>query len=589
MDIRAKEAHLDPVTLEVIRNALPAISNEMAADLQRTSYNMMIYEVRDYCTALVTPEGELVSQNMGGVSHFVADLGVLITDGMARYGRDGFKPGDVIITNHQRVAGQHLNNVAVYMPCFYQGELLMFSIVRAHWIDVGGSSTGFGAGAEVADPWLEGLQLDQLKIYNEGKLNEPIYRVIRDNIRFPESSLGDMKSQMAACRLAVRRMEELFAKYGKDTVLGAMRRIFDETETKCRNVIAQFPDGVYEASSFMDDDGVAKGQKLEIHAKVTIQSGEMTIDLSGCSKERRAAVNSRTLAGARVAYKSLTAPLEPVNEGSFRACKVIIPEGNVMMARYPAPMANWSNMIPTVVDTIITALAPAMKDRVPAAHHGLLGGAVVFFGNDPKTGRRFVVQSLEGGGWGGRPTEDGESGTVTVCQGDVRNGSIEGIELKCPVLVEARDLRRDSGGAGLNRGGLGIDLRVRNFVEGRWNLQQPRRSKCPPWGLWNGTAGGTAAYLLKTRGDSDYKRVDASRHPVPPDSLVVVRTGGGGGWGDPLERDPERVRIDVVEEFVSREAAREQYGVVISEHAVVDESATRALRQKMRSEARAAH
>src|ERR1700676_727098 len=155
---------LDAVTLEVIRNALPAIANEMAADLQRTSYNMMIYEVRDFCTSLVNTKGELISQNVGGVSHFVADLGVIITDAMARFGEDGFAPGDVIITNHQAVAGQHLNNVVIYMPYFYQGELLMFSMVRAHWIDVGGSSTGFGAGPQGVDPWFEGLQRDQLKI-----------------------------------------------------------------------------------------------------------------------------------------------------------------------------------------------------------------------------------------------------------------------------------------------------------------------------------------------------------------------------------------------------------------------------------------
>ncbi len=176
---------LDAVTLEVIRNALPAIANEMAADLQRTSYNMMIYEVRDFCTALVNTEGELISQNVGGVSHFVADLGVIITDGMKRYGKNGFKPGDVIITNHQAVAGQHLNNIVIYMPYFYRGELLLFAMVRAHWIDVGGMSTGFGAGPSVADPWIEGLQLDQLKIYEAGKLNETLYRVLKDNIRFP--------------------------------------------------------------------------------------------------------------------------------------------------------------------------------------------------------------------------------------------------------------------------------------------------------------------------------------------------------------------------------------------------------------------
>src|SRR5580692_10999236 len=230
-------ARLDPVTLEVIRNALPAIANEMAADLQRTSYNMMIYEVRDFCTALVNAEGELLCQNVGGVSHFVADLGVIITDGMKRHGRDGFAPGDVLIMNHQAVAGQHLNNIVIYMPYFYQGELLMFLMVRAHWIDVGGTSTGFGAGATVADPWLEGLQLDQLKIYEAGRLNETLYRVIKDNIRFPESSLGDMKSQMAACRLAARRMDELFEKYGQETILAAIGQIFAETEQRCRNVV----------------------------------------------------------------------------------------------------------------------------------------------------------------------------------------------------------------------------------------------------------------------------------------------------------------------------------------------------------------
>src|ERR1700723_3479005 len=175
-------ARLDPVTLEVIRNALPAIANEMAADLQRTSYNMMIYEVRDFCTALVDPKGQLISQNVGGVSHFVADLGVIITDGMKRYGEKGFAPGDVIITNHQAVAGQHLNNIVIYMPYFFEGELMMFSMVRAHWIDVGGMSTGFGGGSAVPDPWMEGLQLDQLKIYEAGQPNATLHKIIRDNI-----------------------------------------------------------------------------------------------------------------------------------------------------------------------------------------------------------------------------------------------------------------------------------------------------------------------------------------------------------------------------------------------------------------------
>jgi N-methylhydantoinase B len=578
-----KRVDLDPVTLEVIRNALPAVANEMAADLQRTSYNMMIYEVRDFCTALIDTQGQLVSQNVGGVSHFVADLGVIITDGMKRYGREGFKPGDVIITNHQAVAGQHLNNVVIYMPYFYKGELLMFLMVRAHWIDIGGNSTGFGAGPQVTDPWFEGLQLDQLKIYQEGKLDETLYRVLKDNIRFPESSLGDMKSQMAACRLAGRRMDELFDKYGRATILAAIDRIFDETETKCRNVVSQLADGVYEAESAMDDDGVLKGVPVPVHAKITIAKGTMTIDLSGCSRERKAGINSRTLAGARVAYKALTGPLDPVNEGSFRALNVIIPEGSIMMARFPAPMSGWSLIVPMVVDTIVKALAGAMRDRVPAGHHGLLGGAVVFFGVHPKTQRRFVVQSLEGGGWGGRPYEDGEPATVSVCQGDVRNGSIEGIELKCPVLVEGRALRQDSCGAGKYRGGLGIDMRVRNLVEGRWNFEQARRLNCPPWGLWGGKAGQPGGYLLRLPGEENFKPMAGAHIPVPLEAEAIVRTGGGGGWGDPLDRDPALVLADVREELVSPAAARAHYGVVVRDDLTLDQAATQRERDRLRS------
>ncbi|MFP6734221.1 MAG: hydantoinase B/oxoprolinase family protein [Rhodospirillales bacterium] len=576
---------LDPVTLEVIRNGFPAIANEMAADLQRTSYNMMIYEVRDFCTAIVKPNGELVSQNVGGVSHFVADLGVIIVDGFEKTGDEGFSPGDVIITNHQKVAGQHLNNIVIYVPFFFEGDLQFFSMVRAHWIDVGGMSTGFGGGADVVDPWMEGLQLDQLKIYEVGVRNETLYKVIRDNIRFPESSLGDMRSQIAACRLAIRRLEELFERYGAHTILTGLDRIFDETEQKCRNVVTGIPDGIYEAESFLTDDGIDIGNPVRIHAKVTVAGSDMEIDLSGCSGERKAAVNSRTYAGARVAYKALTAPTEPVNEGSFRALKVEIPEGNIMMARFPAPMCMWSTVVPTVVDTIVKALAPGMKDNVPAGHFGLLGGPVVFTGINPKTNRRFIVQSIEGGGWGGRPFEDGESATVSVCQGDVRNATIEGIELKCPVMIESRELRADSGGPGKYRGGFGIRTTVRNFVEGNWICEPPKRGDtCPAWGLWGGKPGATGGYQMRKPGETGFSPVLTARHTVPAETQMIVRTGGGGGWGDPLERNAELVLSDVMQGLVSVAGAAEHYGVVIGAGDLqLDAGATESLRSEMKT------
>jgi len=377
-------------------------------------------------------------------------------------------------------------------------------------------------------------------------------------------------------------MDELFDKYGRDTTLAAIARIFEETERKCRNVVAKLPDGVYEATASIDDDGVRKGEPVPIHVKITVNGSSMTIDLSGCSSERTAGINSRTLAGARVAYKALTGPLDPVNEGSFRALEVIIPEGNIMMARFPAPMSGWSAIVPTVVDAIVAALAKAMPGKVPAGHHGLLGGAVVFFGMHPKTGRRFVVQSIEGGGWGGRPFEDGESATVSVCQGDVRNGSIEGIELKCPVLVESRALRQDSCGAGQFRGGLGIDMRVRNLVDGHWNFEQTKRSQCPPWGLWGGGAGEPGGYLLRLPEETDFQPTAGARIPVSVGASAIVRTGGGGGWGDPLERDAGKVAEDVREEMISREAARVLYGVVLSDDLRLDPDATTELRRAMR-------
>ena len=574
---------LDPVTLEVLRSALPAIADEMSVDLQRTSYNMMIYEVRDYCCAVLDVEGRLLAQNIGGVSHFVADLGVVIKDCVNRYGVDGFAPGDVVITNHQRVAGQHLNNVCILTPFFFENKLTAFAIVRAHWVDVGGNSTGFGAGTSIIDPWQEGLQFDQIKIYEGGKPDEKMLRMISDNIRFPESSMGDLRSQMAACTLAERRLEELYSRYGSETIGLAIERIFDDAERKCRLIVEQIPDGSYHAEAYLDDDGVEKDVRVPIVVDVTVKGSDLTIDFTKGSMQRRGAINGRTLAGAYIAYKGLTGALEPVNEGSFRALKVLIQEGNLMMATFPAPMAAWSRMLPTVVDTILTALADAIPDRIPAAHMGTLGGALAFFGRDPVKGRNFVLQTIEGGGWGGRPWEDGESASVSVCQGDVRNAPVETIELKTPVLVKRRSLREGSGGAGTFRGGLGITTTIESMAEGRWSSSQQGRSALAPWGIRGGGSAQVGEAYVKAAGDADFHREDPYRKLLAPGSSVTIMTAGGGGWGDPLNREPLRVRMDVIEEYVSREDARDVYGVVLDAEKNVDEEATLKLRAQRRA------
>ena len=570
---------LDIVTLEVIRHGLPAIANEMSFVLQRTSHNMMIYEVRDYCCGLLDAKGRLLAQNVGGVSHFVANLGDVIRDGVERYGEDGFDPGDVLITNHQRVAGQHLNNVLIYTPCFESGRLFGFAATRAHWTDVGGLSTGFG-GANALDPWMEGLQLDQIKLYEAGKRDEKVWRLIRDNIRFPDASMGDLRSQIAANRLAERRLEEMLSRYGRPTVEQAIERIFDQTEASCRAVVADLPDGVYESESLFAGNPLDGNQPVEINVRVMIRGSDMTIDLTRCSPQRRAPINARTLAAPLIAYKALTNPAEPINEGAFRALKIEIQEGNYMMARHPAAMASWGRTLPTVVDTIFLALEPALRGRLPAAHMGVLGGPVVFFGNDPRTKRAFVTQSIEGGGWGGRPTGDGESASVSVCQGDVRNAPIEKMELRWPILVRRRELRADSGGPGEHRGGLGLETEVEGLVDGHWSLSDMGRQAYPPRGIEGGKPGATSATLMKLPTEDQFNPVNVVRHLVPKGTAAVIATAGGGGWGLPFRRDPKLVRKDVLDGYVTLESAARDYGVVLDPQTLeIDAATTETLRR----------
>ena len=578
----SETSRLDPVTLEVLRNALPAIAADMAIDLQRTSYNMMIYEVQDFCCALLDARGRLVCQNVGGVSHFVADLGVVIKDGLRKFGADGFRPGDVVITNHQRVAGQHLNNVCVYTPCFVDGVLEGFATVRAHWVDVGGLSTGFSAASMVVDPWMEGLQLDQIKIYEAGVADDKALQIIRDNIRFPDAAMGDLRSQVAACRMAERRHADIIKRYGAQTVHVAVERIFSDSERKCRRIVSEIPDGVYEAESFLDPDGADKTDTVPVRVKVIVSGDDMTIDLTGCSMQRNSGLNGRTLAGAYIAYKGLTAPLEAVNEGSFHALKVEIQEGNFMMARFPAVMAGWSRMLPTVVDTILRALAPALPNRIPAAHLGTLGGSMTFFGHDPKTDRDFILQTIEGGGWGGRPWEDGVSATVSVCQGDVRNAPIETVELKTPVLVRQRALREGSGGAGKYRGGLGQITEMTSLCEGRWSASNAGRRQCPPWGLAGGKAGTASRNYMRLPGDDNFQLRDPVRVLSPAQTSVRIETAGGGGWGSPLEREPDKVLSDVLDAFITLDSARRDYGVCIdADTMTINQDETRELRSTL--------
>ncbi|HLC27685.1 MAG TPA: hydantoinase B/oxoprolinase family protein [bacterium] len=576
---------IDPVTLEVLRAAIPAVCDEMAVVLRRAAHNMFIYEIQDFSVAIVDPEGNLIGQNRGAIPFFLADLGPPIQSGIAEIGKDNFFPGDVIIMNHPAVCGQHLNNVIIYQPVFFEGRLVSFTVARGHWMDIGGSKMGLGF-SRTLDVYQEGLQFRNLKIYEAGKPNKTLFRMIEDNLRRPDLALGDLRAQIAACRLGERRFLAILEKYGLETVLQAVSLLADQAEERARKGVARIPDGVYEAESFLDSDGVDLDKTIPVKVRVIVEGTSMTIDFSEMGEQVKGPVNSGTggLLTARSAFKILTSPNDFANEGHFRPLKMILPPGKFISAKPPAALGSWSSGLSTVLDTILKALAPALPHLIPAGHKADQG-EFGFYGIDASTNKYWLCGNIRGGGHGGRPHEDGESASVNLLQGDITTAPVEAIEQKYPLFVENYSLIPDSGGPGKFRGGLGTEWLIRPFdVDHVFVNIGGERFGCPPWGLWGGKAGMPNHYLLDL-GDGTKPEIVAKRpgQLVPKKGWVALRGGGGGGWGDPLERDIARVLTDVIRGYVSPEKARSEYGVVIDlSKKEVDEAATRALRESMR-------
>jgi N-methylhydantoinase B len=536
---------VNPITVEVVRNGLAHIANEMATVLRKTSYNMMIYEVRDYCVGIVDPEGNILSQNFGALPIFLADLGPAIVDGVRRHGRDGFRPGDVLIMNHPYVCGQHLNNVVVYTPFFHDHELVAFLAVRAHWIDIGGTRVGFGFSG-TREVYEEGLQLRSLKLYRGGEPDQDIFQIITDNVRFAESCLGDLRAQIAACRVGDRGLCALVRRYGIETFRRCVTTIWNQSEALAREQLARIKPGKYDAEALFDSDGIDLGRAVPLKVKVEVSEGEMTIDFSEISDQVPGSINSGesgAVAAARVAFKSLVAPFSPIDEGCFRPLKVIIPKGKLLSAVPPAPVGNWSRTLPTVVDLIFRALAPAIPGKIAAGHKGDMGG-YAFFGTHPRTGRRFLCQTIMGGGWGGRAHEDGENATVSMCQGDVQNAPVELQEIYYPVLIDYQRLREGSGGLGKFRGGLGIEVCVRVLCDAFTNINIERQ-RTAPWGLFGGECGAAAkAWVKQKPDDPGCWMTKKPNHPLEAGGSVAFFTAGGGGYGLPEERSRELVERD---------------------------------------------
>ena len=561
--IQPARPKVNPITQEVVTHSLIAYADEMALALCKSAYNMMIYEVRDFCCGLIDTDGLMICQNTGGLPIFLADLGIAVKDGIDRYGLDGFSPGDVIIMNHGGVCGQHLNNVVVYTPCFHQGKVVAFAANRAHWVDVGGMRTGFG-NSQTYEIYHEGLQMRSVKVYEAGKRNDGVWQMITDNIRFPESSLGDLRAQIAACHIGERRMTELLSRFSVQSVNDCIKASWDQAENEARAVIEKIPDGRYSAESWLDSDGRRLDVPLRVKVTVEVKGSDLTIDFSEMQPQVNSPLNSGFsggLSAARVAFKCLTMPQAPVNEGCFRSLKLISPEGTMVNARKGAALGQWSVALPTVIDTILRALAPALPGFVPAAHKGDMGG-FSFYGVREDTGARYVLINIYGGGWGGRSTQDGASCSVSICQGDVRNTPVELQEIHYPFLIECLKLREDSGGAGEFRGGLGLEMRYRALGKSTINVNLERTFE-PPWGMEGGKPGQGNLALIQTAGGEQRYVKKETNIAVAAGDAVSFWTAGGGGYGDPARRDPQSIRKDLTEGYVTAESVARDYGVAV--------------------------
>lgn len=583
------DTEVDPITLEVIRSALKYNLDEIELALCRTAYSSTVYEVRDMCAGWIDADGQLLAQGRYGLPIFMADLATSVLPGIEIFGKDGFAPGDVVVTNHAATCGQHLNNVVVYSPIFYQDELVAFTATRAHWADVGGKVVG-SYSTDSTEIFQEGIQWNQLKVFKAGVEDQEVMRMISDNVRFPDQVIGDMRAQITACRLGERRLLEMIEKYGLTTLRLCTRRIWEQSEERARAVVAEIPDGIYRASSFLDNDGVDLEERLNIEVAVEIKGTEMIVDLTGTHPQVKGPMNSGVagaLAATRVAFKCITAPGTTPDEGAFRPLSLVVPPGTFVSAISPAPLAQWVIMMPTLIETIFKALAPVLPDRIPAAHMGDMSAN--FFYQQSAPGRSgFVHADPFPGGWGARPDGDGPVPLKSYCHGDTNKISVELEEMKFPFRVTRYELRQDSGGVGKFRGGPGLD-REFELLEDVMITTSLERAECPPWGLAGGGPGQAPVARLATPNESVEEFRKATMKAVPAGSRLTISTAGGGGYGPGYERDVDRVLLDVARGIVSPRQAADSYGVVVEQRDEgwhVDEEATAHRRHQMQQGSR---
>jgi len=578
---------VDIFSVEIIKDALDSIANEMFWTAIRASKSSIFYETYDFTTAITDAEGNVVAISLGvplwsGVMKFLVK-GML--DDVKKY--EDINPGDIIVSNDPYITSTHTNDFALIMPIFHKDEIIAVTATKGHVNDIGGLNPGtWGPGSR--EIYHEGLFIPPVKYYREGRPNKDVIRIILGNTRIPDYVYGDIEALAAGLRLGSKRIQELIDKYGVETFKAAIKDLLEEGRRISLKRLEELPKGEFYAEDFLDDDYVT-GNPLKLTARVRITDKEFVVDFSENPKCVNAPINTTypsTFAAVAIIYIAIIDPHVRVSQGLLDPLKVIAPPGTIFNAVKPYPVSVYWETMSYASDLVWKALAPHIPNRLSAGHF-LSVSAEIIAGIDPRTKEYFILVEPNPGGWGASIDKDGESALVAVGDGETYANPVEILERRYPLIVERFELNtRDGVGHGKFRGGFGIIKDYRLLCDEASFTTAINRSKFPPWGVAGGTSG-TCNYIAIIRDGKEIMRVARIvDYKLRRDDVVSIRTGGGGGWGNPLERDPGLVLRDVVNGYITIDIARNVYGVVIKPDTMsIDWEGTIELREKLKKDA----
>jgi N-methylhydantoinase B len=557
-------ASIDPITLEILSNGLRSVADETYIALMKSAYSTNIKERHDHSTAIIDAKGRLIVQAENSLAIHLGSMMGLMHTLLAKIPLAEVREGDIFAANDPFVAGgSHLPDVNLAMPVFAAGKLICFVCNIAHHADIGGMAPGSMAGG-MTEIYQEGLRIPLVRLFRGGKLVEDVFEILLLNARVPTERRGDYFAQIAACRLGVRRVNEIICARGVELVEAAFDEIIARTKSRILSALGRILPGEYRFEDVMDDDGLGTSNipiKLLIRIPAHGSRDRVLFDFSGTGPQVKGNINctiTATQAGVLYALKALLDPDVPNNQGLIDVVDILAPAGTLINAVFPAAVAARANTAQRIVDVVIGALAPAIPEAAVAAANGA-NTTAVFFGHDPRHDRDYVYLETLGGGFGGRCTKDGKDG-VQVHITNTSNLPVEAIEMEYPLLVESYGFVENSGGPGKYRGGLGLRRVVRPVDHTMIFNGQGERFTNQPWGIFGGGKGGSGRFLKQTAKGVEALSTKPLSIEVGASEAVIIETPGAGGYGPCRERSREALRGDFSSGKFSREYLMRHYG-----------------------------